>query len=111
MKTTKFENFLLPEDLIFFENSPEVAIGKNRLKNNNKVYFSVTLPHSVKQSLSEKFGLDLSNITKFPMAWIKGDTPHHIDVGSCGFKNTYAVFLVIEYELSLTINSPGLSFK
>ena len=93
MITTKFENFLLPEDLIFFENSPEVAIEKNRLKNNNKVYFSVTLPYSVKQSLSEKFGLDLSNITKFPMAWIKGDTPHHIDVGSCGFKNTYLVYL------------------
>ena len=93
MITTKFDNFLLPKDLIFFENSSEVAIEKNRLKNNNKVYFSVTLPYSIKQSLSEKFGLDLSNITKFPMTWIKGDTPHHIDVGSCGFKNTYLVYL------------------
>ena len=93
MKTTKFDNFLLSQDLIFFENSPEIAIEKNRLKTSNKVYFSATLPYSVKQSLSEKFGLDLTGITKFPMAWIKGDTPHHIDVGSCGFKNTYLVYL------------------
>jgi hypothetical protein len=124
MKTTKFDNFLLPKDLIFFENSPEVAIEKNRLKNNNKVYFSVTLPYSVKQSLSEKFGLDLSNITKFPMAWIKGDTPHHIDVGSSSFKNTYLVylndspgeFIVNDNSYSITKNtayvfSEGLAHK
>jgi len=124
MITTKFENFLLPEDVNFIKNMQEVAIEKNRLKNNNKVYFSVTLPYSVKQSLSEKFGLDLSNITKFPMAWIKGDTPHHIDVGSTSFKNTYLAylndspgeFIVNDNSYSITKNtayvfSEGLAHK
>jgi hypothetical protein len=124
MITNKFENFLLTEDLFFLENLPEVAIEKNRLKNNNKIYFSVTLPNSVKHSLSEKFGLDLSNITKIPMTWIKGDTPHHIDVGSSSFKNTYLVylndspgeFIVNDNSYSITKNtayvfSEGLAHK
>jgi len=124
MITTKFENFLLPEDLIFFENSPEVAIEKNRLENMNKVYFSLTLPNSIKQSLSEKFGLDLSGITKFPMTWIKGDTPHHIDVGSSSFTKTHLLylndnpgeFIVNDNSYSITKNtayvfSEGLSHK
>jgi len=124
MITTKFENFLLPEDLIFFENSPEVAIEKNRLENMNKVYFSLTLPNSIKQSLSEKFGLDLTGITKFPMTWIKGDTPHHIDVGSSSFTKTHLLylndnpgeFIVNDNSYSITKNtayvfSEGLSHK
>ena len=93
MITTKIENFLLPEDLIFFENSPEVASEKNKLEIMNKVYFSLALPNSIKESLSEKFGLDLTGIVKFPMTWIKGDTPHHIDIGSSNFKKTHVIYL------------------
>jgi hypothetical protein len=93
MITTKFENFLLPEDLIFFEKSSEVAIEKNKLEIINKVYFSLTLPNSIKKSLSEKFELDLTNVTKFPMTWIKGDTPQHIDLGNSNFKKTYLLYL------------------
>lgn len=93
MTTSTIENFLLSEDIDFIKNLPEIAIEKNRLKNNNKVYFSVVLNNSIKETLTNKFGLDLSGIRNFPMAWIRGDTPHHIDVSSSSFKNTYLIYL------------------
>lgn len=66
----------------------------NRLPNHaGQVYFQMTVPESVKQSLSDRFGLNLSTVERLPFRWVRGDTPAHVDRGQSDFENTYLVYL------------------
>lgn len=72
---------------------PEVELARGRLATSNKVYFDMTVPASVKSSLQNWFGLNLSAVNRLPFRWIRGDTPEHVDFGRSSFKNTYLVYL------------------
>lgn len=66
----------------------------NRLPTHGgQVYFQMTVPESVKQSLSDRFGLNLSTVQRLPFRWIRGDTVAHVDRGQSDFENTYLVYL------------------
>lgn len=66
----------------------------NRLPNHaGQVYFQMMVPESVKQSLSDRFGLNLSGIERLPFRWIRGDTAAHVDRGQSDFEKTYLVYL------------------
>lgn len=90
--TSTFENVLSKEELEYFNNHPEVLLAKSSLdsQSSGKVYFTVPITDSIRDTLQTRFGLSLSVI---PMRWIKGDTVPHVDVGASVFKNTYLVYL------------------
>ena len=90
---SKFENVLSSEDIEYINNLPEVLVAKNKLEKSNKVYFSIYLTDSIRETLSQRFDLDFTGINELPMRWIKEDTLPHIDVGSSSFENTYLVYL------------------
>ena len=90
---SKFENVLSSEDIEYINNLPEVLVAKNKLEKSNKVYFSIYLTDSIRETLSQRFDLDFTGINQLPMRWIKEDTLPHIDVGSSSFENTYLVYL------------------
>ncbi len=91
-------NVLSSEDINYLLNIPEVLTAKNKIDNlyNNtsgSVYFSIPLTPSIKSTINQKIGLDLSNVKSIPMRWIKGDTLPHIDRGINNFENTYLMYL------------------
>jgi len=97
---TSFTNILSAEDVNYLNQLPEVLEAKAKLDTaaSGKIYFSVTLTESIRNVLTSRFGLELSNITTIPMRWIKGDTAPHVDVGQSNFERTCLVYLN---------NSPG----
>ena len=90
-----FTNVLSDEELNYLNNCPEVLSAKSSLdsKSSGMVYFSVPVTSSIRDTLQERFGLELSVDSQIPMRWIKGDTVPHVDVGSSNFKNTYLMYL------------------
>lgn len=97
---TSYTNILSAEDINYLNQLPEVLEAKSKLDAvaSGKIYFSVNLTESVRNALTTRFGVDLSNVTAIPMRWIKGDTAPHVDVGAAKFEQTHLVYLN---------NSPG----
>lgn len=92
--STRYTNIFTDEDILFILNLPEVISSKNSLTDlHSKVYFTITLTESIKNSIYEKLGLDLFSYDFIPMRWIKGDTLPHIDHGAHEFENTYLIYL------------------
>ena len=90
--TTSYSSIFSEEQLSYLLNLPEVSDALQKL-NNHTVYFTVTLTDSIKQTLFDRLGLDLSSLSHIPMRWIKGDTPSHVDLSSQSFEKTYLVYL------------------
>lgn len=88
-------NDVLTESQIQYINSlTEVVAARERIENGAKVsYFSIKLTNSIKATLQERLGLDLSEVNQIPLRWIRGDTAPHIDVGASTFDNTYLLYL------------------
>lgn len=94
MSVYNYTNVLTNEDISFILNLPEVVEAMNRLDNTHtKIYFTITLTESIKKSIYENVGLDLSSYNTIPMRWIKGETLPHIDYGHHTFENTYLIYL------------------
>jgi hypothetical protein len=86
------------EDINYLLTLPEVSNAKAKIdqKNLGSVYFSINLTPTIKNALYQKMNLELTNIDKIPMRWIKGDTKPHIDHsvnGAHSFENTYLMYL------------------
>jgi hypothetical protein len=82
-------------DIEYINALPEVIAAKERLDklNSGKIYFNIELTESIRNSISERFNVNLTNISSIPMRWIKGDTEPHIDRAPTNFDNTYLVYL------------------
>jgi len=88
-----YTNLFTPEELTYLANLPEVLEAQDRLQTNGRVYFSVSLPDSIKATLRDRLGLDLSSVSNVPMRWISGETHPHVDVGPAHFTNTYLAYI------------------
>jgi hypothetical protein len=90
-----YTNVLSEEEFHYLNHLPEVLAAKASLdsRSSGMVYFSVTITDSIRVTLENRFGLDLSGCSSIPMRWIKGDTAPHVDVGSSNFQNTYLLYL------------------
>jgi hypothetical protein len=88
-----YTNIFTPEELTYLANLPEVLEAQGRLQTNGRVYFSVSLPDSIKATLRDRLGLDLSSVSNVPMRWISGETHPHVDVGPAHFTNTYLAYI------------------
>jgi hypothetical protein len=91
--TTYISNVFSSEEIDYLTESPEVMDAKSKLNNSRVVYFTIPLTETIRNSIFNNFGLNLSNISEIPMRWIKGDTTPHIDVGSSKFEKTYLAYL------------------
>jgi hypothetical protein len=89
---SSFTNVLSPSDIAYIHQLPEVIEARSKLES-GKIYFTITLTDSIRSALTERFGLDLTNVQTIPMRWIKGDTAPHVDVGSATFDHTHLVYL------------------
>jgi hypothetical protein len=90
-----FTNVLSNEELEYLNNHPEVILAKSTLDSqlSGKVYFSVNITESIRNTLQTALGLSFPLDRKIPMRLIKGDTVPHVDTGASYFKNTYLVYL------------------
>jgi len=85
-----FTDVLTETQIQYINALPEVAAARRRIEGGAPVaYFSVTLNDSIKSTLQERLGLDLSTVSQIPLRWIRGDTSPHVDVGASTFDNTY----------------------
>jgi len=88
-----FSSVLTQEDIEYLNNLPEVLEAKARLSTTAVQYFKVALTESIRTALTERFGVNVSNVSHIPMRWIKGDTAPHVDRGASNFENTYLLYL------------------
>lgn len=91
-----YSNIFSNEYIEYLNQLPEVIAAKAKLNSSsafNKVYFSIQITDTIRDTLHTRLGLDLSSVSEIPMRWIKGDTSPHIDTGSKRFENTYLVYL------------------
>jgi hypothetical protein len=89
-----FNNVLTESQIQYISDLPEVAEAHDRIENGAKVaYFSIRLNDSIKATLQQRMGLDLTAVRHIPMRWIRGDTAPHIDTGTSQFENTYLLYL------------------
>lgn len=88
-------NVLLPDEVEYINNLPEVLNAKDRLdsKSSGFVYFTIPLTSAMKTALYERIGLNVMAMESIPMRWIKGDTSAHIDTGARSFEKTHLVYL------------------
>ena len=93
---TTYNNVLSVDDINYLLGLPEVLNAKSRIdaRDTGSIYFTISIPDTIKSIINERMGLDLSNVDKIPMRWIKGDTVPHIDTGNDDFENTYLIYLV-----------------
>lgn len=85
---------VFPQEILdSLKNLPEVLEAKEQLSSKNLVYFSIPITETIRTTLQEKLGLNLSTVSKIPLRWIKGDTPSHIDTGASAFEHTYLVYV------------------
>lgn len=91
----KYDNILSNDKINYILNLSQVINAKNNIdsKNINSIYFTISLPTFIKESIYQSMGLNLLNIKNIPMKWIKGNTPSHIDKGTNSFNNTYLIYL------------------
>jgi hypothetical protein len=87
-----YSNIFSSDELEYLMNLPEVLEAKEKLSF-GKIYFTIPLTETIRNTLEGRLGLELSTISKIPMRWIKGDTAPHIDSGSSKFNHTYLVYL------------------
>lgn len=92
MALSLINNILSNDDINYILTLPEVIDAKKTIdsQKNGSVYFSISLPKSIKNKLYANLNLNIKNI---PMRWIKGDTKPHIDTCSKLFKKTNLVYL------------------
>ena len=90
---SQFLDILTPQEISILSNHPITLEAKDKLNQQNVVYFNLSIPPSIKDSIQEKMGIDLTFVQKVPMRWIKGDTHPHIDRGANSFENTYLMYL------------------
>jgi len=90
-----YKNVLSDEELNYLKNHEEVLLARSSLdtQSSGMVYFSVPVTNSIRATLQEQFGLQLSEDSQIPMRWIQGDIPSHVDIGSSDFQNTYLLYL------------------
>lgn len=90
-----FKHILSKDDILYISSLPDVLKAKLEIdaKTNGSVYFSISLPNSIKIKLLDGIGLDLRGLDDIPMRWIKGDTVPHVDRGPSLFENTYLLYL------------------
>lgn len=74
-------------------NLPEVTTAQRFLSQQSTAYFYAEIPESIKETLHEKLGINLSGVSRVPLRWIRGDTKEHVDRGARAFDNTYLVYL------------------
>ena len=89
------EPILSQSDIEYIFSLPEVQLAKSKLNSsdNRKIYFTIQITDSIRESLRTCLGLEFSGILNIPMRWIKGDTLPHIDNGPSTFEKTYLVYL------------------
>ena len=67
------ESYSLSEDEInYLLNLQDVIDAKERvdnLSNSGVIYFSITLPDSLKENIGNKMGIDLTRVNTIPMRW------------------------------------------
>lgn len=90
-----YEHIFSDEQLAYLSNLPATVRTRAAMnaKESGSINFSVPLTPSIKDTLRERLGLDLSSMNSIPMRWIKGDTQPHIDTGAASFQNTYLIYL------------------
>jgi len=89
-----FNNVLSESQIKYINDLPEVLAARQTIESGAKIaQFNVTLNYSIKNTLQERLGINLSQISQIPMRWIKGDTSPHIDGGRSTFDNTYLLYL------------------
>ena len=103
MSINQYHHILSEEDIKYLLEREEVIHAKKNIdsKNDGVIYFTIPLNHhseqifSIKNKLSEHFGLHLDHIQSLPMRWIKGDTKPHVDRDLSGksFTRTHLVYL------------------
>lgn len=96
MSLTVHNNIFSDNVINYILKLDQVVEAKKAVSNKAGVkYFSVQLPSSIKDTIYEKIGLDLRNVTDVNMRWIRGDTPNHIDnsVNHTSFENSYLIYL------------------
>jgi len=88
-------SILSHSDIEYIYSLNDVKNAKTQLDNleTGKIYFTIEITNSIRNSLKTRFGLDLSGISNIPMRWIKGDTSPHIDNSPSAFDKTYLVYL------------------
>ena len=93
--TSIYKNVFSNEELEYLNTLPEVLVAKASIdsKQSGMVYFSVPITNLIRDTLSSRFGLNLSVDSKIPMRWIKGDTAPHVDIGASDFQTTYLMYL------------------
>ncbi len=103
-----YSNVLDESDINYIISLSEVEVARDKVmsRSENVVYFTVELTSDIKDKLLSQMGLDLSNVSKIPMRWIRGDTRPHVDSGDV-FENTYLVYLT-DSEGSLVIGDETL---
>lgn len=95
MSASIYTNVLSNTELEYLNNLPEVLLAKSSLdsQSSGKVYFTIPITDSIRETLQTRLGLSLPANSQIPMRWIKGDTFPHVDTGASAFKNTYLVYL------------------
>jgi hypothetical protein len=90
-----YTNVLSEEEIHYLNALPEVLEAKASLdtRSSGKVYFSVSVTDSIRDTLQSRFGLHITRGSSIPMRWIKGDTTPHVDTGASKFENTYLMYL------------------
>jgi hypothetical protein len=81
------------EDIDYIHQLPQVLEAKAQLDTKPVVYFKIPLTDSIRNTLTNRFEIDLSTIHEIPMRWLKGDVSPHIDSGASKFENTYLAYL------------------
>ncbi len=113
MSINQYHHILSEEDIHYLLQTNEVIHAKRNIdsKNDGVIYFNIPLDDSnhmlsIKNKLSEHFGLHVENIKYLPMRWIKGDTKPHMDRDLTGsaFTRTHLVYLTSSSG-SLVINN------
>jgi hypothetical protein len=99
MSTSTSNDFFSEEELQSILNLSETRDAKKKLegRQNGTTRFFIDVTPPIRQTLEQKFGMDLELMDKLPLRWIKGDTPEHVDVPFSDsdklFNNTYLVQL------------------
>lgn len=92
---TTYASILDNEQIASFFSLEEVQIAKQKIdaRQSGSVYFTVNVTETIRTTIKNKLGLDLSSVVSIPMRWMKGDTAPHVDVGVSTFENTYLMYL------------------
>jgi hypothetical protein len=88
-----FYDLFSKEDIEYINQLPQVVDAKAQLDTKYAVYFSIPLTETMRTSIVERLGLNISTINEIPMRWMKGDVSPHIDRGVSDFENTYLAYI------------------